>query len=54
MCVLTGWPGNHPSCQGQEGVTLNRRGAGVAECTNSFNSWVCYRHAVIVNIMDDE
>lgn len=36
------------------GVTLNRSRPGVAECTNSFNSHVCYRHAAIVSIMDGE
>lgn len=53
VCLPLG-PGIIPPVRLLEGVTLNRQGAGVAECTNSFNSWVCYRHAVIVNIMDDE
>lgn len=52
-CVCAGGLGIIPPVGGG-GVTLNRPGAGVAECTNSFNSHVCYRHAVIVNVMDDE
>lgn len=50
MCALAVWLGIIPPVR----VTLNRGGAGAAECANSFNSRLCYRHAVIVSIMDDE
>lgn len=51
--MLAVWRGIIPPVR-DSGVTLNRGGAGAAECANSFNSRFCYRHAVIVNIMDDE